>query len=71
MAALDRFERTLSASPRTVMPVRSASTAPPVAVDMPDADIVTLPLTASVSTASGSVSATPSGAGAAKPAAAI
>jgi len=71
MAALDRFERTLSESPRTVMPVRSASTAPPVAVDTPDADIVTLPSALSVAAASGSGAATPSGAGAAKPAAAI
>jgi hypothetical protein len=75
MAALDRFERTLSASPRTVAahaaaPVDSAGLATPtVAVEMPDAAILTLPSTVSIA-ASGPVSSAPSGAGA-KPAAAI
>jgi hypothetical protein len=71
MAALDRLERTLSESPRTVMPISSARAEPAVAVDMPDAEILTLPSTVSIAASSGPVSATSSGAGAAKPAAAI
>jgi len=66
MAALDRFEKSLSESPRTVTPVSrvaAGAVASPVSVetvvDQPDAEVVTLP-TAPVSapaTASNSAAA--------------
>jgi len=67
MAALDHFEKSLSASPRTVDPASPVSAKPLVAIDEPDAEVLTLPTTSMVAPAA-ATSATAAGA---KPAAAI